>query len=228
MIPFNIVATHSKEPTFTQGLYFDPLTSCLFESSGLYSKSFISKTCKTNSKSNSNRVNIPKTYFAEGLAFKDNHIFVCTYKEQTGLIYDTNLKLVGSWSYSGPGWGLTWTGSHFVMSNGTHELKFYNSNFEYVKSLFTTVSGLNCLAYNKGFIFANIFPTNQIGIFNSSDGTVHGIVDCSSLEREARQSLSSLYDQHEPVCNGISFTERGTLLVTGKGWTKLFELELLV
>jgi len=74
-------------------------------------------------------------------------------------------------------------------------------------------------AHGTGSIFANVWPTDEIVIIDPKTGQVTGRLDLSSLYPRP--------DDSEDVLNGIAWIpETGHLLVTGKLWPKLYEIEL--
>ena len=218
---YSIEAKISHQPTFTEGLLF--LNNCIYESSGLYGQSFLQKTCPNG---HVKRQDIAKSYFSEGLTYKDGLLYVLTWKENVGMIYDLNLKYVNSWRYDGEGWGLAWTGKYFILSDGTPYLKIYTSDWKIknripVMNGSKLLSGLNCLLWRDGFIFANVYPTSYIVKIAITSNHAHVInyIDCTNLDiSESKKS------NPESVVNGICNGPNGTLLVTGKLWDVIYVL----
>ena len=69
-------------------------------------------------------------------------------------------------------------------------------------------------------IFANIWPTDQIVVIDPKTGRVTGRLDLSALYPRP--------DDSEDVLNGIAWLpESNHLLVTGKLWPKIYEIELI-
>jgi len=71
-------------------------------------------------------------------------------------------------------------------------------------------------------IYANIWPTDQIIIIDIESGRVTGRIDLSGLWTPPAD------EQGESVLNGIAYLpETGHLLVTGKYWPRMYEIELI-
>ena len=84
------------------------------------------------------------------------------------------------------------------------------------------VANLNELEFINGEIWANVWQTEFIVRIDPSTGIVRSVVDLSGLtERTARNGA-------EAVLNGIAYDkETDRLLVTGKYWSNVFEIELV-
>jgi glutaminyl-peptide cyclotransferase len=169
--------------------------------------------------------------FGEGIVFFKDKLYQLTYKSQTGFIYDANsFKKLDQFSYTNKeGWGLTTDGTHLIMSDGTASLTYLDpATLKPVKQLAITDNGrardsLNELEYIKGFIYANIWLSNDIVKINAADGKVVGKLDISPLTFKA--SLS------RPGCgepNGIAYdSTTDHMYITGKLWPYIFQLKLV-
>ena len=86
----------------------------------------------------------------------------------------------------------------------------------------TPVPRLNELEYIAGKIYANVWFEERIAVICPRSGEVEAWIDLSGL-----LPLAFRRDREE-VLNGIAWDARtGHLLVTGKGWPRLFEIEVL-
>ena len=66
-----------------------------------------------------------RRYFGEGIAVWRDWIFELTWRSGIGFIYDrTSFSRVGTFNYSGEGWGLTTDGARLIMSDGSASLRF--------------------------------------------------------------------------------------------------------
>lgn len=169
-------------------------------------------------------------FFGEGIVFYKGKLYQLTYKNQTGFIYDANsFKKLDQFTYTNKeGWGLTTDGTHLIMSDGSDSLTYLDpATLKPVKHLKVKVNGfardsLNELEYVKGYIYANVWLTNNIVKINAVDGKVVGQLDISPLTFKA--SLS------RPGCgepNGIAYdSTTGHLYITGKLWPYIFQLKL--
>ena len=83
------------------------------------------------------------------------------------------------------------------------------------------VDQLNELEYIDGEIWANIWHDDRIARIAPDSGAVLGFIDLAALfPRAARDP--------EAVLNGIAFDPAAErLLVTGKQWPQLFEIEVV-
>ena len=168
--------------------------------------------------------------FGEGIVFFKDKLYQLTYKNKTGFIYDaSSFKKLDQFTYTNKeGWGLTTDGTHLIMSDGTDSLTYLDpATLKPAKKLQITENGkkrdsLNELEYIKGFIYANIWLTNDIVKINAADGKVIGKLDISPLTFKAALSLAGC---GEP--NGIAYdSTTDHLYITGKLWPYIFQLKM--
>ncbi len=177
------------------------------------------------------------TDYAEGLALVDDRFIQLTWKQEIAYIYDQNFKQVGTFSYKGEGWGLSYDGEYLWMSNGSGSLaKRDPKTFEVVEELPVTLQGLpidSVVAQGRALgainelevvgddIYANVWLTTYILRIDKTTGQVTGIIDGSMLlpadapvPADVRQYL-----------NGIAYdADNDTFLITGKYWPSVFEV----
>ena len=224
---------HSTK-SFTEGLLFH--NRDLFESTGSpenlpKTKSVLGilnlETGEIDVKQELNRNN----YFGEGIAILNNKVYQLTYHKQTCFVYNLEtFEKVSEFQYPNrEGWGLTTDGKSLIMSDGTNKLSYINPvNFERIKTLNVTANNyevdyLNELEYIKGFIYANVWPTNKIVKIDPKNGHIVGIMDLTLL-----QTIAISNNPEIDVTNGIAYDSiTGNVFVTGKMWPKIYELELL-
>ena len=221
---YSIVKTFPHDQNaFTEGLFY--ANGFLYESTGLTGASTLRRVDLTSGKV-LQQVSLPKQYFGEGIALVNETIFQLTYKSNIGFIYDKNsFSLVGNFSYPTEGWGLTFDGKRLIMSDGSDSLYFLDPKTQQkigqiqVHDGNASVFNLNELEYVNGDIYANIFEDAKIAIINPGTGQVISWIDLSGLQQVYGAS---------GVLNGIAYNIDGNkLLVTGKNWSKLFEIELV-
>ena len=224
---YEIVATFPHDPTaFTQGLVFHD--GYLFESTGQYGESRLRRVeLETGVPLQDHRLEFE--LFGEGLTIFGDEIFQLTYREGTGIVYDlATLREKRRWPYSGEGWGLTHNGRELIMSDGSNRLRFLDPKSGKplraieVKRDGRPLEHLNELEFIDGVIFANVFMRDVIARIDPLSGEVLGFVDLRGLRN--RQPLG----QHAEVLNGIAYdAESKRIFVTGKYWSKLFEIRLV-
>ena len=89
-----------------------------------------------------------------------------------------------------------------------------------------SVNYLNELELVNGKIYANKWQKNTIAIINPKNGIVEGLGDLRGLEKEMAKTQKLVPD--DEVLNGIAYdAENDRLFVTGKRWSKLFEIKLI-
>lgn len=210
---------------FTQGLQF--AGGFLYESTGLRGRSSL-RQVDLESGVVLRQVDIPHPYFGEGIAIVDDRIYMLTWQERTGFIFDlSTFDLLDTFSYEGEGWGLAFDGNHLVMSDGTERLRFLDpGDLSPVRVLVVRcggrpLRGINELAWIDNQIWANIFPTDKIARIDPRTGRVTAWIDLAGL-------LSPAEEKQVDVLNGIAHDPAtGRLFITGKLWPRLFEIELV-
>jgi len=218
------VYPHDKA-AYTQGLVYDG--QILYESTGLYGNSTVRQVDLETGKIQQS-YSMPTRYFGEGLTIWKDRLIQLTWRSRTGFVYNkSDFKQIRNFSYEREGWGITSDGLHLIMSDGSDTLSFINpdtftdNGSIRVKERGKPVFNLNELEYINGSIVANIYFDNRIAIISPETGAVTGWIDLRELT--AREKNLSTVD----VLNGIAYNPKnGTLLVTGKLWPELFEIEI--
>lgn len=221
-----VVKTFPHDPgAFTEGLLW--YNGGLFESTGMHNTSSVRKT-ELATGNVLRRFDLPAQYFGEGLALVDGRLHQLTWQTNVGFVYDlTSFAKVDTFTYYGEGWGLTTDGAELIMSDGTSFLRFMDPATHAVKrTVGVTAAGkpvedINELEWVKGEIYANIWKTEKIARIDPVNGNVLGWIDCKGILPASDRS------GHEDVMNGIAYDPKGDrLFVTGKYWTKLYEIKL--
>lgn len=210
---------------YTQGLLFTE--GVLLESTGREGQSSLRRVDLQTGKV-LHQVNVPRPYFAEGLALLNGKLYQLTWQHGVGFIYDAaTFNKRGEFKYSGEGWGLTTDGNSLILTDGSHRIRFFDPETFAIRKTVNVLDGgrvidsLNELEFIKGEIFANIWHEERIARIDPNTGRVNGWIDLTGL-REA----SGATDE-EGVLNGIAYDAAGDrLFVTGKLWPKLFEIRL--
>ena len=170
-------------------------------------------------------------YFGEGITIFDDKIYQLTYKAQKGFVYDLNsFARIDSFTYETPeGWGLSHDGSYLIKTDGSEFLHFLDPNtYEVVRKIQVydnkgPVKLLNELEYYKGYLYANIWTTNNAVKIDPETGKVVAKINFEGL-------LSVLYNPDKPidVLNGIAIhPDNGKMYITGKLWPHLYEVKLI-
>jgi glutamine cyclotransferase len=223
---YNIINIfHHDKAAYTQGLVYDGQD--LYEGTGLYGNSTLRQV-----ELETGRVlrlyGMPPKYFGEGVTIWKNQLIQLTWKSSKGFVYNkSDFKQIGDFYYQREGWGITNDGQRLIMSDGSDTLYFMNPDtFEDTGSIKVKDNGkpvfqLNELEFINGKILANVYFDNRIAIISPETGAVTGWIDLQYLM--AREKNLTDVD----VLNGIAYNaRRNTLLVTGKFWPELFEIEI--
>jgi len=223
---YKVVNVYSHDPqAFTEGLVFQ--NGVLYEGTGLYGESSLRRVDLQTGKILQLHA-LSSDLFGEGITILGNEIIQLTWRSNKGFVYDKQtFNILREFSYPTEGWGITCNGSHLIMSDGSANLYFLDpATFElsgkiqiYDKS---PVTGLNELEYVKGEILANVWTKNLIAKIDPNTGQVKGWIDLSGIQD---------FPTSDPddVLNGIAYdAENDRILVTGKRWPKLFEIQIML
>lgn len=232
-IQFTVVNKYPHDITsFTEGFLFHD--NKLFESTGAtrelpQTRSLFGvvdlKTGKIDVKAE-----LDKTiYFGEGMVILKGKVFQVTYKNQMGFVYDAKtFKNIDTVSYTNKeGWGLTTDGKSIIMSDGSSYLTYFDPDSFAVTKVLSVKEGnydliyLNELEYINGFIYANIYTTNNIVKIDPATGKVVAKIDLSSLSKESKTQNPNALEMNGIAYDSISHK----ILVTGKLWPTIYEIK---
>ena len=223
---FDVVQSYPHDAmAFTQGLVWHE--NRLFESTGQVGTSNI-REVELNSGRVIRQQDLEAPHFGEGIVLLGEQLFQLTYTSGKAFVYDwKRFTRTGEFTYDGEGWGLTTDGAAIIMSNGTASLVWRDpATFAVQKTITVTdhgtpVSQLNELEWVKGEIWANIWQSEQIARIDPATGNVTGWIDLKGILPSIDRTGS------EDVMNGIAYdAARDRLFVTGKLWSKLYEITL--
>lgn len=214
--------------SFTEGLLMH--NNQLFESTGSPSGSYFRsvlgpvdlKTGKIDVKAE-----LDKKYFGEGMIVFKNKIYQLTYTDQIGFMYDAKTyKPTGQFGYANKeGWGMTTDGEYIIMSDGTENLSYFDADFKLVKTLVVKDRGyaqenLNELEFINGFIYANIYTTDNIVKIDPATGTIVGKINLRPMSYNLRNS-----HPYAMETNGIAYdAANDKIYVTGKAWPFIYQI----
>jgi glutaminyl-peptide cyclotransferase len=223
---YKIAATYPHDTTsYTEGLVM--VNGTMYEGTGLYGHSLVRQwDLKTGKVLHETR--LPDIYFGEGVTVLDKTVFELTYLENTAFTYDEKLKKQSSYRYVNQGWGLTHDDRHLLMSDGSSAIQVLDpKTHALIRRIFVTdtvgpVGFLNELEYDRGKLYANVWQTDFIAIIDPRTGKITGWINLTGLNPDPQKLVYPL------VLNGIAVnTQTGRLLVTGKCWPHVWEIDLV-
>ena len=155
----------------------------------------------------------------------------------SGVVYDIHsLEPKSTFGYNIEGWGLTHDDHQLIKSDGTSILRFLNpDSMKWQAQIAVVEAGkgirwLNELEYINGEVYANIWQQDRIAIIQLNSGQVTGWIDLSQLRPRMippPKDIEGLGAYGKAVANGIAYDAAGgRLFVTGKNWSRLFEIRL--
>lgn len=211
---------------YTQGLQF--VDGLLWEGTGEYGGSRLQYTDLATGKSKV-VATLPKEHFGEGITLLGDKIYQLTWQNGVMHIYDRkSYKRLEQRHYKGEGWGLTTDGQWLYMSDGTPDIRVLDPKTLEVKRRIgvicngTSLPYLNELEWIDGKIWANVYTLDQIVIINPESGVVEKFIDLGGILPQSERTVTT------DVLNGIAYdSENGRIFVTGKNWSKMFEIRLL-
>jgi glutamine cyclotransferase len=221
------VRPHDKT-AFTEGLLLHG--DSLYESTGLYGQSTLRQVDPQTGKV-LRQTPLSRTYFGEGLALQGNRLVQLTWHEQVAFVYDLKtFAIVGSFPYSGEGWGLCFDGAQFFQTDGSAAIFVRDAvTFQVARQLSISLGGkpvtnLNELECVDDSLYVNVWHTNNILRIDKRTGQVTAQIDAAGLLTPQETAAAGT----EGVLNGIAYdADHGTFLITGKLWPWLFEVRFV-
>lgn len=215
---------HDKS-AFTQGLVYE--NGVLFEGTGQETGSTLREVELETGKV-IRQHNLDASLFGEGIALYQDRLYQVTWQNKVGFIYNKlDFKLINKFYYPTEGWGLTTVNDKIVMSDGTNILYFCEPD------MFTVISkievydneikrdSLNELEYINGEIWANIWLNDHIARIDPVSGKVLGYINLKGILQTSDKNTAT------DVLNGIAYDNSAKrIFVTGKRWSKLFEIQI--
>ncbi|CAH0474581.1 unnamed protein product [Peronospora belbahrii] len=187
---------------------------------------------------------LPTEFFGEGVTLGPKHeLVMLTWKNKIGLVFDldktTDDKLNSFTLHrefkfetvTGEGWGITYDGRHFIVSDGSSTIMFWDPfTMKEVRRIDVmiddgkqAISHINELEVAKGFIYANVWYQPYILKINPKTGAVVTIFDLSKLVADAGVDANS-----GAVLNGIAYDDVDDVFyVTGKLWKLVYKVRLV-
>jgi len=225
VLSVKLVHTYPHDPhAFTQGLEY--YGGYLYESTGIAGQSTLRKVALDTGQV-IQKVSLPSEYFGEGLTIFRGKIYQLTWLSKKGFVYDLRtFRRIGEFPYDNEGWGLTHDDKSLIMSDGTNKIRYIDPvSFAVTRTIELYAEGqgvvnLNELEYVKGEILANIWHSTRIARVDPRSGQVVAWIDLSSI-------VAKEPHRQEEVLNGIAYDKSAArLFVTGKNWSKLYEIRV--
>jgi glutaminyl-peptide cyclotransferase len=221
---YEVLGSYPHDPkAFLQGwLWHD---GGFYESTGLNGESTLRRVAFPSGDV-VQKIDVPKEYFAEGLAMVGDRLIQLTWRTKKAFIYDReSFGVLGEFGYETEGWGLTYDGTSLIMSDGSSNLFFLDpETYQVMRTQPVTLDGrplerLNELEWIKGEVWSNVWQTDMIVRIDPASGQVVGVLDMTGLLPERRDN--------DNVLNGIAYdAETNRTFVSGKRWPLLFEIRV--
>ncbi len=222
---YQVVKTYQHNTQwYTQGLEFS--NGILYEGTGMNGESGLYKVnIKTNEILQS--VNLPDDVFGEGITILNDKIYQLTWRSQVGFVYEKEtLKKLYDFNYPTEGWGLTNNGKELIMSDGSENIYFMDTEFLQETNRIEVydyqgpVQNLNELELVGNKLYANIYTTDTIVVIDIETGKVLQKINMSGLLDKTKLT------QKTDVLNGIAFDKTtNQWYVTGKWWPTIFQVK---
>ncbi|MCY7419698.1 MAG: glutaminyl-peptide cyclotransferase [Chloroflexi bacterium] len=225
-LTWQVVSTRPHDTAaWTQGLLLDGAGD-LYESTGLEGQSTIRQVDPLTGGIIRSAA-LPGDAYGEGLAVVDDRFLQLTWKDGLAFVWDTaTLTQIGSFSYTGEGWGLCYDGARLVQSDGSSTLTFRDpATFAVLGTLPVTFQGqpvdqLNELECVDGSVWSNVWETPFIVRIDSLTGAITGALDTTGIIA-AGPGVDPNY------LNGIAYDAASdTFLLAGKFWPSMFEVRI--
>ena len=223
VLGIEVIAEYPHDPAaFTQGLVIHE--GQLYEGTGRKGESAIRQVDLTSGEV-SRRENLSSRYFGEGITILKDKLYQLTWQSHLGFVYNlSTLKPEKNFFLPGEGWGITHDGEQLIVSDGTAMLRFIDPDtLKETRRVAVTQDGspvnrLNELEYINGEVWANVWYTDTIVKINPANGMITARIDLSTLNESRGQ---------DDVLNGIAWDdENQRLFVTGKLWSRLYEIRV--
>lgn len=227
-IALNIIAVYPHDTSaYTQGL--EIYQNKMYESTGDFQNSSLRITDIKTGKVEQKHMMGSASIFGEGITVFKDKIYQLTWKNHIVNVYDIKdiNKPIQTFTWPYEGWGITHNNTDLIISDGTSNLYFVNSEDFKLKSTVQVrddvgpIGSINELEYIDGFVYGNIYGDNVIVKIDPSNGHVVGKIFLPGL---IQQYSKGYIPDEEDVLNGIAWDSASKkLYITGKRWPKMFE-----
>ncbi|GAB2815068.1 glutaminyl-peptide cyclotransferase [Ferruginibacter profundus] len=230
MISYNIVNVYPHDTSaFTEGLQI--YNGKFYEGTGMEQESTLRIADIKTGKVEKKHFYTDTAIFGEGIQVFKGKIYQLTWKNHIVYVYDENnidkpIKTM-QWPYEG--WGMTNNGTDLIISDGSANLYFVDAETFKVKSTIAvtedgkSVDSINELEYVNGFIYANVWQTDDIVKIDPANGQIVGKMEFPGLKE--KYFSKEIVEQRTDVLNGIAYdSTTKKMYITGKRWPKMFEI----
>lgn len=214
--------------SFTEGFFWCDGKLC--ESTGRVGESHFYKDINYTTGCADESIVLPEHVFGEGSVVLDGVLYVLTYKNKVAYRYDFDtLETIDEIYYPREGWGLTTDGEWLYASDGSDDIVVMDKNLSVQRSIAVTENGvpvifINELEYIDGYIWANLWQTDDVVIIDPYTGEVLQRINLLDV---LPASVEQYKEDAENVGNGLAYNaDTDTLFVTGKCWGEIYELSL--
>lgn len=224
---YRIVKTYPHDTTsYTEGLVM--YDGKLYEGTGRYGFSKLMEIDIETGRAVM-EVDVDPLLFGEGVTVIGDDIYQLTYIGNTGYRYDrTTFERQETVRFITQGWGMTTNGTDLIRSDGSSSIVFHDpATMAPLRHIFVSddvgpVGFLNELELVGDTLYANVWQTDFIAMIDPDTGKITGWIDMTGLNPDPKTLV------YPYVLNGIAYDEAsGHLLVTGKCWPHLWEIELV-
>jgi glutaminyl-peptide cyclotransferase len=203
----------------------------LYESCGHYGRSNL-RTVNLETGEVIKAVRLADEMFAEGLTIFKEKIYLITWREHAGFVFDLDMNQLSTFTIATSGWGLTNDGTSLIYCDGTDKIFFLNPETFVVEKTLEVKSRtaynkdkkvpmVNELEYIDGYIFANIWGEQDIVVICPETGYVR-----ATIKVPITKDWNKPKRRMDDVLNGIALDrDSGRLYITGKLWPSMFEIE---
>jgi glutaminyl-peptide cyclotransferase len=227
-LSYNVKSVYPHDTaSYTEGLEF--YNGKLYESGGDYASSVLQfGDAKTGKIEKKNKMG-SSTVFGEGISILNGKLYQLTYQSHDVFVYDVNNinKVIQRFSWPYEGWGMTNNGTDLIITTGSAELYFVDpatfkiKNTVHIHDNNGPVDSVNELEMVDGFIYANIYTTNDIVKIDPQTGAILAKMNFDTLQ-DTKDKIG-----RSEVMNGIAYNkETKTFFITGKRWNKIYEISL--
>lgn len=224
---YSVVKIYPHDPlSFTEGFYLKGDTA--YESAGEPNKSRLMSYDLATGKVYQ-EIKLGKDDFAEGISEINGKIYQLTWQQQIVYVYDAKtFDRIGQFAWPREGWGMTTDGMQLIIGDGSSHIYYVNpEDFSVSKQLniqgpYGPLSQINELEFVDGFIYANVWQTDQIVKIDPATSRVVASYDFSNIRAQ-----NGFHQNKDDVLNGIAINRAtGNLVITGKNWDHSFEVKL--